>query len=380
MGSPWRTATTGRGFTIRPVLIYAGIDEAGYGPMLGPLCVACTTFVVHDHDPDTSGGCDLWKRLKSAVCKKKSDKRRRIAVDDSKKLKNANDCATHPLKHLERGVLSFASGILPPPCKGGGEGVGEAHVADAEAGLGADAPPPPLPSPSRGGELSLRDDELFKQLNVSVPVAAWYGSTTPLPVAHTADELRIAASRLRTAMAAQSTSCELMRCETIDADMFNRQVDAMGSKASVNFCAVLRHIDAIWKRFPGHHPRVIVDRQGGRTRYLTDLLHAWPDAKAQVLCETESLSRYRLDANGSLITISFQVEAETAHLPVALASMTAKYVRELLMMRLNRYFKSHMPELKPTAGYVEDGRRYIGDIEPLITRLGVDRRCLIRSV
>jgi hypothetical protein len=65
---------------------------------------------------------------------------------------------------------------------------------------------------------------------------------------------------------------------------------------------------------------------------------------------------------------------------VALASMTAKYVRELLMMRLNRYFRSHMPELKPTAGYVEDGRRYIGDIEPLIARLGVDRRSLIRSV
>jgi ribonuclease HII len=125
---------------------------------------------------------------------------------------------------------------------------------------------------------------------------------------------------------------------------------------------------------------VIVDRQGGRTHYLRDLLHAWPEAKAQVLAETDTLSRYRLEKDGSLITISFQVEAEAAHLPVALASMTAKYVRELLMMRLNRYFRSHMPELKPTAGYVEDGRRYIGDIEPLIARLGVDRRSLIRSV
>jgi ribonuclease HII len=339
VGSPWKTATAANRFTIHGVLVYAGIDEAGYGPMLGPLCVACTAFVVADHDPDAAGACDMWKRLKSAVCRKKTDKRRRIAVDDSKKLKNANDCATHPLRHLERGVLAFAA-----------------------------------------GESWSCDSDLFKALAIPIPPNTWYGSTTPLPVAQTTNELGIAAARLRTAMAAQSTSCELMRCEAIDAELFNRQVDLMGSKASVNFCAVMRHIDAIWKRWPNDHPRVIVDRQGGRTHYLRDLLHAWPEANAQVLAETDTLSRYRLEKSGSLITISFQVEAEAAHLPVALASMTAKYVRELLMLRLNRYFRSHMPELKPTAGYVEDGRRYIGDIEPLIARLGVDRRSLIRSV
>src|SRR5262245_15423136 len=91
------------------MLVYAGIDEAGYGPMLGPLCVACTAFVVQDHDPETAGGCDLWKKLKKAVCKKRTDKRRRIAVDDSKKIKLPNDGNVHPLRFLERGVLSFLS-------------------------------------------------------------------------------------------------------------------------------------------------------------------------------------------------------------------------------------------------------------------------------
>jgi ribonuclease HII len=113
---------------------------------------------------------------------------------------------------------------------------------------------------------------------------------------------------------------------------------------------------------------------------VQDLLAAYPDANIQILAETETLSRYRLERNGSLLTVSFLVEAEAAHLPVALASMIAKYVRELLMMRLNRYFQGLMPELKATAGYYGDGRRYISEIEPLIARLGVDRSDLIRSV
>src|SRR6185503_1765543 len=109
------------------MLIYAGIDEAGYGPLLGPLCVACSAFVIEHHDPDVAGGCDLWKKLNKAVCRKRTDRRRRVAVEDSKKLKGANQFGEeeengegtgssarrkskhlpHPLKHLERGVLAF---------------------------------------------------------------------------------------------------------------------------------------------------------------------------------------------------------------------------------------------------------------------------------
>jgi len=46
------------------MLIYAGIDEAGYGPMLGPLCVAGSVFVLPDHDP-AAGAPKLWSTLRS---------------------------------------------------------------------------------------------------------------------------------------------------------------------------------------------------------------------------------------------------------------------------------------------------------------------------
>lgn len=320
------------------MLIYAGIDEAGYGPMFGPLTVACTVFRLLDHDP-AAGAPNLWHLLKKSVCRSRNDKTRRIAIEDSKKLKGANDGASHPLKHLERGVLSFAL------------------TRDAAIG---------------------NDESLLAWLNVPRPEAGWYASSTPLPLAQTLDELRIAAASITRAMARAGVSCEHLQCEAIDAAAFNRQLGLTGSKASVNFSAVMRLVDLIWRRHRHDHPRIIVDRQGGRTQYLRPLQQCYPEASIRILAEEDTISRYELRDGDACLTISFAVEAESRHLPVALASMTAKYVRELLMLRLNRFFCGHLPELKPTAGYVLDGRRYLADIEPVITRLGLQRTDLVR--
>ncbi|MEE2660364.1 MAG: hypothetical protein VYC41_02125, partial [Planctomycetota bacterium] len=67
------------------------------------------------------------------------------------------------------------------------------------------------------------------------------------------------------------------------------------------------------------------------------------------------------------------------NLPVELASMAAKTVRELLMNRLNSFFTQRLPELKPTAGYVQDGRRWVAEIGDLPERLGIPRRDLVRD-
>jgi len=84
-----------------PRVIYAGIDEAGYGPLLGPLCVGASAFRLADVR-DASTAPDLWSLLSLGVCRKPKDARRRIAIADSKKLKSAGD---QPLIHLERGVM-----------------------------------------------------------------------------------------------------------------------------------------------------------------------------------------------------------------------------------------------------------------------------------
>jgi ribonuclease HII len=81
----------------------------------------------------------------------------------------------------------------------------------------------------------------------------------------------------------------------------------------------------------------------------------------------------------SLATITFASKSDEHHLPVALASMIAKYTRELHMIRLNRFFAGIMPELKPTAGYVTDGRRFLKEIEPLLADNGINRDDLVRT-
>ena len=325
------------------MLIYAGIDEAGYGPMLGPLCVGCATFCIDEHDPG-HGKVDLWKHLSRAVCRKKTDRKHRIAVDDSKHLKGASKGKTHPLKHLERGVLSFLAA-----------------------------------SENNPHDLPATDVDLFDLIDTRLPKAPWYDSVTELPVANDLDQLRIATSRLQRIMREQQVHCCLMGVEVIDAGPFNQQVDLMGNKANVNFGAVMKHVDRIWGRWPQEHPRVIVDQQGGRTHYREPLQMAFPEAHIRIVAEEEAISRYRLDRGGSQLTISFLKEAEIKHLPVALASMIAKYIRELAMIRMNRHFQAQMPELKPTAGYVQDARRYLVEIEPIIRSCEIDRRALVRN-
>ena len=323
---------------IAVVLIYAGIDEAGYGPMFGPLCVAGTVFVLDRHDP-AGGQPDLWRLLQAAVCRKPSDRKRRVAINDSKKLKGANDGPSHPLRHLERAVLAFdPHGVVAPD----------------------------------------DDEAFFAPLDAEVPGHPWFTGTTPLPLAHTADQLRISRARVQRAMQRAAIRCEAMWCRVIGAEELNRTVDTRGTKADVNFDAALGLVESVWSRWPDDHPRIIIDRHGGRTRYGEGFARAMPGTTVEVVAETASMSRYILTRAGSKVTVSFAVEADGRFLPVALASMLAKYVRELLMLRLNRFFRARMPRLKPTAGYFSDGRRYLTEIKPLMKRLHVTESQLVR--
>ena len=59
--------------------------------------------------------------------------------------------------------------------------------------------------------------------------------------------------------------------------------------------------------------------------------------------------------------------------------MTAKYLRELHMVLLNRWWAEHLPELKPTAGYPQDARRFISEVDEVRSGLGIDKEILVRS-
>ena len=58
-------------------------------------------------------------------------------------------------------------------------------------------------------------------------------------------------------------------------------------------------------------------------------------------------------------------------MPTALASMVAKYHRELAMRAFNAFWQKHVPDLRPTAGYPVDAKRFQAEIAPRQRQLGI---------
>jgi ribonuclease HII len=329
------------------VRIYAGIDEAGYGPLFGPMVVGCWVLTL-----PKAGGWDVWERLHKAVCKTPAEAKRsgRIAVNDSKKLTGT----AAGLAHLETGVLSFAA--LCPSHKGC------AHLGDWLNGMGDDA---------------RRDWS----------VLPWYAPCNdnpwqPLPFSTPDGELAVHRGLLRNIATQEGVSTAGFRGAVVAEDRFNELVARTRSKASVSFSFVARHLWSIWQTHGHLRPVVAVDRQSGRMRYRELLAQTFAEDHAEltVLEESPDKSAYRITNRHRQLAVSFEVGAEVRHLPVALASMLSKYTRELLMYRFQQWFSQKIPGVAPTAGYGSDAKRFEQEITPHLSRLGLAMRQLRREL
>ncbi len=345
-------------------LILAGIDEAGYGPLLGPLCVGMTVFEAPR--PEGEGAPCLWKLLSRGICREagrggKAGTGGRIPIADSKQLKlSSSVTTTHPLVHLERAVLCAARCVE----SGGGGGAGAA--ADITS-----------------------DRALFAALGAAVPPHRCYdGEDTPLPRCHDAASLAITSNVLRGVMDTANVRALALRCRVMGEAEFNGIVGDGGNKGATVGTAVAEHLRTLWDAYATldaeGRPRlgVVCDRLGGRASYGGLLERAVPGAAVTVLEESPTRSRYIVEGGGRRMSVTFLVEAEQAHMPVALASMVAKYTRELCMERFNRAWNQTArdilgAEIKPTAGYSQDARRWLRDAKELLSR--EDREALMRK-
>jgi ribonuclease HII len=344
-------------------VVIAGIDEAGYGPLLGPLCVGLSVFRVREV-ADPSKLPDLWKLLSRGVCRHPEragahDKRGRVAVADSKELKLANSVkTTHPLIHLERGVLTFCR------CMGG-------RVCDSPAD----------------------DAALLALLGASLAGHQCYAvSARALPLVLTPPEILIAANVLGAAMAVAGVELVALRCEIVDEPQYNQIIKDTGNKAETTAAAVGRHMRRVWEMCAQEEPEtrigIVCDRLGGRAQYSGLLERELDGCAVEAVEESDLKSRYAVtgkDVNGRerRAGVSFLVEGESAHLPIALASMVAKFVRELAMMRFNQHWgqvRRDMvgQDIKPTAGYHSDAQRWLDEIGEVMT--AQDRRQLVRTL
>ena len=104
----------------------------------------------------------------------------------------------------------------------------------------------------------------------------------------------------------------------------------------------------------------------------------FPDMKLKILSESPDTSSYELEADGKQMRLHFVVGADNRFLPVSLASMVSKFLRELLVDNINQYFAQYCAHLKPTAGYWKDGLRFIEDLKKNIPDIKFDSNQLIR--
>ncbi len=79
-------------------------------------------------------------------------------------------------------------------------------------------------------------------------------------------------------------------------------------------------------------------------------------------------------------TVRFELDADANHLAVALASMVGKYVRELTMERIVRFFRAIDPELPEASGYHDPvTRRFVEGASKRLPVLGVHEACFRRN-
>jgi hypothetical protein len=314
-----------------------GIDEAGYGPNLGPLVMTSVACRV----PRARASVDLWTRLRPAVRRYGEEDDGRPLVADSKQVYSP----AQGLEQLERGVLSTVAG------RGTRPGSALAHYVDWIC-------------PDHHAEL--RGEP-------------WFTGRTPMPVRVDHAELEHAAEGFAKTCARRNISWGLVRSVVVCPARFNRLTDRWGSKAAVLGLGLAELLGASQDPDDGKDDVCfVVDKHGGRNHYSALVQHALPDGLVLAREEGTNRSAYNVIGLRRPVRVTFEPRADVGHFCVALASMLSKYLRELFMLEFNSFWQARVPGLKATAGYPGDAERFYSAIRPAVRDLGLDDKALWR--
>ena len=304
-----------------------GTDEAGYGPNLGPLVIGCTVWqLVLDETSVVQFGDDplaeLERRLGPIVAETPSQLGKNgkiLLIGDSKKLYQ-----TGKLQTLTDSVLTVLG------------------LCDKK---------------------TEKTPELFSQ----------FDQTVIEKDSHATESIKQTLCQIGVSL------CDLT-ATMISPREFNRQLEHLGNKSTILSEATLTLVKNAICALPDRVGiTVLCDKHGGRNRYADMLYQFFPDdGRLEIVTEGTPLSVYRFKTEERTIEFRFQAKADR-HIPAALASMTAKLLRELAMLEFNRFWQQYLPDLRPTAGYPVDALRFFGQIDETRKKLRVPKSDIWRE-
>jgi len=202
-----------------------------------------------------------------------------------------------------------------------------------------------------------------------------------LPIANDEEKIDRLVSKFESVLLQHRIRLLDMQYQSIEPEKFNRLLDCCDSKGSLLSYITFRLVaDQLAQLTAQNDAPVLVlcDKHGGRNRYLDFLTEFFPGEFIQAVQESRESSVYRWTSASRLLEFRFLAKGES-HLPIALASMLSKYHRELAMIRFNNFWRSHIPDLQPTAGYPEDAKRFKRAIAAVQKHLGITDASLWRK-
>jgi len=313
-----------------------GTDEAGYGPNLGPLVIGATAWQVD------AAAERAETVMEEAVREALAAAETPIVWRDSKEVYRGG-AGRDLLLHSALAAIGMAHGWAPRSWQ------------DLAAMLHHIAPAAGDASPewrALAGVSLLDDDETAAVM---------------------AD-----AERLTQRLAGRGVRLCSIRCRCVYPGTFNRLIDSGLNKSDILSRETLALAAGLAAELGTADAPTLIwcDRHGGRKRYAGVIAAAF-GVQAEPLEETPHCSAYRLGGSGLFAgppatetLLEFSVQGERRP-PVAVASLTAKSVRELAMEQFNRFWCAHQPNLAPTAGYPVDAARWRDEAAPALERLGV---------